>query len=210
MSSYDIASCVKFCEGLRVTSLVQMTKWAGISLAAAASALVSGCSSLSDSLDTRPNAGPCPVAASLYDASRKVEIKGEELYSNVGFTGEIIGVSGLCRYVDDQPIDMDMEITFAFGRGPAAEGDTASYDYFVSVTRRNRAVLEKRVFPLTVTFPKGADRVTATETINKIVIPRSDETISGLNFEVLVGFDLSEDELNFNRAGKRFRVNAGQ
>ena len=46
--------------------------------------------------------------------------------------------------------------------------------------------------------------LTKTETIGKIVIPRADESISGANFEVLVGFDLTEDQLKFNQNGRRF------
>ena len=51
---------------------------------------------------------------------------------------------------------------------------------------------------------------TATETIDAISIPRFDEGTSGANFEILVGFELSEEELAFNRSGQRFRVAAGQ
>ena len=40
----------------------------------------------------------------MYDASRLVEINGEERYSSVGFTGEITRVEGFCRYTGDNPI----------------------------------------------------------------------------------------------------------
>ncbi|MFC7291053.1 hypothetical protein [Hirschia litorea] len=190
-----------------MTGIIQRSKLAGMAFIAFG---VAGCSSVKDGLDSRPNEGPCPVAASLYDASRKVQLHGSEVFSNVGYTGEITGVSSFCRYVGDDPIRMEVTLDFAFGRGPAAEGMSHDYNYFVSVTRRGQAVIEKETFPLKVTFPKGADRVTATETIEHIVIPRADSSISGSNFEVLVGFELTDAELEFNRAGKRFRVNAGQ
>ena len=38
----------------------------------------------------------------------------------------------------------------------------------------------------------------------------SSATVSGNNFEVLVGFDVTPDQAQFNRDGKRFRINAGQ
>jgi len=196
-----------------VTGLIKRSKLGGFMKVAGFSLLalsVSGCSSVRESLDDRPNEGPCPVAASLFDAARKVEIKGNEVFENVGFTGEIVGVQSFCRYVGENPITMEMEIDFAFGRGPAAEGVTHDYNYFVTVTRRGRAVIEKQVLPLKVTFPAGADRVSVTEKIENIVIPRANATVSGSNFEVFVGFDLTDEELAFNRAGKRFRVNAGQ
>ncbi len=188
----------------KVTRLVKLA-----SVAVMAIGLV-GCSSVRDSFDTRQNEGPCPIVASLYDAARKVQIDGPEKYGNVGFTGEIQGVQGFCRYVEGDPITMELDIDFAFGKGPKAVGDTHNYQYFVSVTRRGRAVIEQQSFPLNVTFPKGSDRVTAKEKIENIVIPRADSSISGSNFEILIGFELTEDELKFNRDGKRFRVNAGE
>jgi len=95
------------------------------------------------------NPGPCPRAFSLYDASRLVEIRGDgaEKFGNVGFTGEIDKVRSLCRYYADRPIIADLTLDFSLGRGPAASGDTVTYNYFVAATRKNIDVLEKSVFP---------------------------------------------------------------
>jgi len=49
-----------------------------------------------------------------------------------------------------------------------------------------------------------------TESLNRITIPRATETTSGTNFEIIVGFDLTPEQIAWNRAGQRFRVNAGQ
>ena len=159
-----------------------------------------------------PNPGPCPRAFALYDASRLVEIRGDgaEKFSNVGFTGEIDSVRSLCRYFSDRPIRADLTMTFSFGRGPAAEGETMVYNYFVAPTRKNIDVLEKAVFPITVTFPPGQDRVTVTEEIDEILIPRANDTTSGENFEIVVGFVVTPEQRAFNADGKRFRISAGQ
>jgi hypothetical protein len=157
-----------------------------------------------------PNAGPCPPLGVLYDSSRKVSFaKPEERFANVGFTGEITNVRGLCRYAGADPIEMSMEIDFAFGRGPAAEGDSHTYRYWIAVTRKDLAPIEKQYFDVPVRFERGADRAAAVERIERIVIPRASESISGANFEILVGFELTPEELAFNRAGKRFRVDVG-
>ena len=50
--------------------------------------------------------------------------------------------------------------------------------------------------------------VSRTEHINRIVIPRANADISGENFEILVGFDLTPEQLQFNRDGRRFRIDA--
>jgi hypothetical protein len=52
--------------------------------------------------------------------------------------------------------------------------------------------------------------VTRTEEIDRIVIPRATADTSGENFEILVGLELTPEQLAFNRAGKRFRLDAGE
>lgn len=176
-------------------------------LAVALSALV-GCQSarrvlrVGEAAD--PNPGPCPSAYALADAARLVEIRGEERLANVGFTGEIMGVRSFCRYYGEQPIIADLEIDFGFGRGAAAEASSHTYQYFVAVTRRDQAVIHKETFPIRANFGND-DRVYQTERIDYIKIPRATETTSGTNFEIIVGFELTPEELEFNRAGKRFR-----
>jgi heme-degrading monooxygenase HmoA len=44
-----------------------------------------GCFNL-DALNDDPNVGLCPVAGSLYDANRVVDVQGVERHENVGFT----------------------------------------------------------------------------------------------------------------------------
>ena len=191
---------------MRKTSLMTCVLIAGLAL--------TGCRSTQEALSigqaAERNPGPCPRAFSLYDAERIVEFKGAESFSNVGFTGEIGDIRSLCRYYGSRPIAADLEMDIEFGRGPAASGSTATYEYFVAVTRKNIAVIEKQVFPLTVTFPAGADRVSLTEKIAEISIPRANEDTSGVNFEIIVGFVITPEQREFNAAGKRFRVSAGQ
>lgn len=162
--------------------------------------------------DDRPNVGPCPLMGVLYDTARIVKFNqaGSERYANIEFTGEMQGVHGLCRYVDANPIRMNMEIEMAFGRGPAATSDRQTYRYWVAVTRRGRAPIEKVYFDVDVRFPRGESVVTHRERIDEIVIPRANSEISGENFEILVGFELTPEQLQFNRDGRRFRIDAGQ
>lgn len=159
----------------------------------------------------QPNPGPCPQAFVLYDASRQVSFADErERFESVGFTAEIQAVRSACRYEGDGPIRADLEIDLGFGRGPAADGDRAAYTYWVAVTRSNLAVITKESFPLTVRFDRDEDTVYQRERIEEIIIPRAAETVAGTNFEILVGFDLTPEQLAFNRAGKRFTIQSGQ
>ncbi|MES1156831.1 MAG: Tat pathway signal sequence domain protein [Alphaproteobacteria bacterium] len=161
--------------------------------------------------DTRPNVGPCPLMGVLYDASRVVQFAApnEERYANISYTGEMEGVRGLCRYVDADPITMSLSVDMQFGRGPSATSMERTYRYWVAVARRNQAPIEKQYFDVNVRWQPNQAVVAHTEEINHIVIPRATADTSGENFEILVGFDLTPQQVQFNRDGKRFRIDAG-
>ena len=154
------------------------------------------------------NAGPCPYVKVLYDAARYVELKdNQEAPAAVGFTGEIEALSSACEYKSDQPIKVQARLLFGLGRGPQAAGDRKTYRYWVAVTDRDHAVIDKAYFDLPVTFPAGRDRVEMIQDVFGISIPRADIKVSGSNFEVLIGFDVTPQMADFNRLGKRFRPN---
>ncbi len=176
-----------------------------------AALLLAGCSTgIAERLDTRQNAGPCPPVGALYDSARYVSFVGDEIiYPNIEYTGEIIDARLYCRYIEDDPLSAEIEVEFAFGKGPAAISDEHVYPYYVAVIRRSGKVLAKEYFSVKADFD-GGQLDGKTELINRITIPRADESISGSNFEVIVGFDLTEEQLEYNRAGRRFRMDAGQ
>jgi len=156
------------------------------------------------------NAGPCPFVKVLYDAARYMEFKdNKESSAAVRYTGEIEDVSSTCEYRGTDPIKVKMVALFSFGRGPQADSTHKTYRYWVAVTQRNRQVIAKDYFDLPVSFPAGQDRTSKTDTVREIVIPRAASTVSGENFEILLGFDVTPEMADFNRQGKRFRVNAG-
>jgi hypothetical protein len=156
------------------------------------------------------NAGPCPYVKVLYDASRYVEFKdGKESPSATGFTGEIQGISSGCAYKSDDPIK-------SARRGPVPAGPWSSGrrqpPHLPLLGGRHRAEPgrdRQGIFRPADRLLAGQDRIFATETLNTITIPRADAKVSGGNFEVLVGFDVTPEMAAFNRDGKRFRVNAG-
>lgn len=161
-------------------------------------------------LNRQANAGPCPFVKILYDAARYLEMPFDQPgAANVAFTGEIQGLSADCVYRDEDPIQVSMNILFELGRGPQAQGDTRTYRYWIAVTDRNNAILNKEYFDLPVNF-SGQNRVSVEEEIRGIVIPRASMTTSGSNFEILVGFEVTPEMAEFNRTGSRFRINAGQ
>jgi hypothetical protein len=150
--------------------------------------------------------GPCPYVKVLYDAARYHEFKDNKVSASAAtWTGEIEGISSDCAYKGNQPIHVGMNIGFSLGRGPQAVGNSKVYHYWVAVTERDKTVLAKQEFDLPVTFAPGQNTVHVDTQIANIQIPRADITVSGANFEVLVGFDVTPDMADFNRQGKHFR-----
>ena len=106
------------------------------------------------------------------------------------------------------PIVVEMSTTFQIGRGPMATGDTKTINYWIAVTDRNKGILAKQPFSFVAKFPRGADRVLEFQHTDQITIPRAAATVSGENFEVLVGFEVTPEQAAFNRDGTRFPIDA--
>lgn len=150
--------------------------------------------------------GPCPYVKVLYDAARYEEFQDNKEASDMAqWTGQINGVNSDCAYKGTEPIHVAMDISFSLGRGPKAESKDKIYHYWVAVTERDKTVLAKKEFDLPVTFADGQQARDVNTRIEDIEIPRADITVSGANFEVLVGFDVTPQMADFNRQGKHFR-----
>jgi len=150
--------------------------------------------------------GPCPYVKVLYDAARYEDFQdNKESTDTAKWTGQINGINSDCAYKGTEPIRVGMDISFSLGRGPKAAGNSNTYHYWVAVTERDKTVLAKKEFDLPVTFADGQQAVDVNTRIEDIEIPRADITVSGANFEVLVGFDVTPQMADFNRQGKHFR-----
>lgn len=157
--------------------------------------LVTGC--MDDEGEFPP---ACPQAEILPDAGDLVRYRdtGHDL-TDLVLRARITGLSGRCTNTKQATVlrtqvSVGMDVT----RGPAAHGREAALAYFVAVTEGER-VLDKRVFPLHVEFPPNTDRVrlTGAEVDLSLPTPRGR---SGAAYRVVVGYQLTPQELAENRA----------
>lgn len=169
-----------------------------------AAAAAGGCSSM-DQEAREANPAPCPNVVVLNDASRMVEFDGEQRLENVAYTAEITDVRTRCRYFGDRPIDAEVDIDFAFGKGPKGEFGEKYFRYFVSVTRTDLEVIAKKEFIVPIDFDDDRIVVVTEEEIDKITIPRASEETSGLNFEIIVGLSVTPEQAIYNRSGKSLK-----
>lgn len=162
------------------------------------------CASSNKAADKR-NPAPCPNILVLNDAARMIEFDGEEVIEDVAYTAEITNVSIGCRYFGDNPIDTEISVEMAFGRGPQGAAEEKLFTYFVAVTRKDLEVITKKEFTLPIRFNKKRSVVVLEDEIDEITIPRSGEEISGVNFEIVVGLKLTPQQAVFNRSGKSLK-----
>ena len=176
-------------------------------LGSATALLLTGCGSNSKAVASRErNPAPCRNIIVLQEAARLVDFgDAEEAIENVKWSAEIESVSLGCRYFADEPIIADLDIAFAFGRGPVADAREHTFDYFVAVTRTNTEVIAKETFSLPIKFSSKENVVRREVEIEKITIPRAGEQVSGTNFEVVVGLALTPQQAVFNRSGKSLK-----
>jgi len=171
----------------------------------AAAAALTACASSDQKAARKANPAPCPNILVLNDAARVIEFDGAETADNIAYTGEIVNVSSNCRYFTDKPIDAQVSIDLAFGKGPKASSDEKVFTYFVAVTRRNSDLIAKEEFHVPVKFDGERPVETARVDIDKIIIPRANDGISGVNFEIVVGFAVTPKQAIYNRSGKSLK-----
>ena len=176
----------------------------GLSRASAATAvlilLVGGCA-----LFQKPPPGPCPRVSVLGVAAKLVLFRpgpGRDLI-DVEFEGEITPLGGGCNYVDrDRAIEMRLEFRIAALRGPAAVGPTVEFPYFVAIVGPDQAILAKQVFASPIEFEKNRRRAGALEQTDQTIPLAEGQT--GADFEILVGFQLTAAQLDYNRQQRQF------
>ena len=76
--------------------------------------------------------------------------------------------------------------------------------YFVAVVDKDQKVLARELFDSTFTFQANQRQAAAIEEIEQIIPIRGD--LRGLDYEVLVGFQLTPEQLEFNRQERQRRT----
>tara|TARA_R110002167_G_scaffold39648_1_gene122266 strand:- start:283 stop:798 length:516 start_codon:yes stop_codon:yes gene_type:complete len=160
--------------------------------------LLAGCS-----LFQKDDPRACPRVSILNDAARVAVYRdgpGRDLI-DVMHEGQIGDIGWSCKY-DKTQVNVLAKISFLAQRGPASDRPEASFKYFVAITADGQEILAKKVFTTVVAFPSGLSQAGVFEEIEQI-IPLPDLE-SGPNYEIIVGFQLSEEQLKHIRKRRRF------
>ena len=164
-------------------------------------AAVVGCSS------SEKKAEACPRVAVLSEAgslTRYVRSSGTDIL-DIDFQGEIADLDAQCEYPDKKAtrqVLVQLAPVFVLSRGAANTDRKADFTYFVSVVR-NEEILSKQLFEVSSEFADNRSRVVLKDDNPPIAVDiplpyRAAE----YEYEVLVGFQLTQEELQRNQASR--------
>ncbi len=147
----------------------------------------------------RPQFAPaCPQTGILGDAADLTRFRstGTDLTDMV-VDGRITGLRGKCSYDGGEHLATVLSVDLELMRGPAMQGRTAEVTYFVSVAKGDQ-ILDKKDYTLRVAFDRNSGQLRLTGDEIDLSLPTPGK-VTGSDYRILVGFQLSPQELAFNR-----------
>lgn len=146
----------------------------------------------------------CPRVSALPELARVTQFADETkpVPSTILTETEITKIDSSCITSEDS-INLDIVLNFTSKLGTAglAQGASQSsytHAYFVAVVHPDGSILAKDVFGLSPVFSSGQKEVFSSERLQQ-TIPLSSK-IPASQYQIMVGFQLSEAELAYNRS----------
>ncbi len=190
------------CESIKcLAEGIILGKSAAFGLASIALLLLWGCETESDSAK---EAGGCPTGAALAEASTVTKLRpggGKDL-TDVVMTAELAKPKVSCDYdKDENKVSASFSFPVTVKRGPAATNAPLTLSYFAAVVDADNNVLTKQTFTRDISLDQNATSFSETPDGMTFTIPKGKKPVG---YEVLVGFQLTRDELAYNRERHRY------
>jgi hypothetical protein len=165
-------------------------------IVAALALAVSGCANPFKKKDPLP----CPSAAIVKDASRKVVFRpgpGRDV-TDIVVEARLPRILVSCEY-NDRGVEVTTVVNIIAARGPADTTRRANIRYFVAVINPQTQIIGKREFESELRFPINIDRgFTSEELVQMIPVGKG---VAADGYAIAVGFQLTREELEANRRG---------
>ncbi|MEQ9448020.1 MAG: hypothetical protein RLN70_03825, partial [Rhodospirillaceae bacterium] len=124
--------------------------------------------------------------------------------SDVAYEVEIVSFEGSCD-VDDDEVEVSLNIDFRLTSGPAAQAGPAVFHYFVAIPQFFPRPEGKEVFEVRRQLSGGVTApINLTESNISITIPL-EQNQPAAAFDVYLGLQLSDEQLDFNRQRLQLR-----
>ncbi|MBM3558827.1 MAG: hypothetical protein FJX53_02830 [Alphaproteobacteria bacterium] len=150
---------------------------------------------------------PCPAIVVVGDTAELTQFRpgpGRDL-TDVVAEGRIDRFDGFCETDRNRDgtgeIAVELQLFFVIASGPANTTRFATYEYFVAIADTSERILAKQTFSAEVAFEGNRNRLTAFETLVQTIPVTAGQ--DGGAFTVYVGFQLTPDQLAYNRSKRR-------
>ncbi len=140
----------------------------------------------------------CPRFGGLETATQQVKFRpgdGKDL-TDVMYMVRLDSVQRKCQY-DKNGVAIEMSVGFALELGPANPDRNATFQYFVAIADADSNVMAKEVFPVTLAFPANVGYVEKKDVLDQRIPLPVNRSASA--YQILVGLQLTEAELEYNR-----------
>jgi len=171
-----------------------LSGWMSRAAVCAALLALSGCK-----IFVKDDPPPCPRISVVEDASKLIRFtNGGHDANAIESTAEITRYRGTCFYdKDEKTMQVSVTVGFDAFAGPAFVPGPHRVDYFVAIPAFNGPE-GKKIFPLKLDIPQDPKGKHIDDGDVTISFPVKD--IKKLEaYEIFVGFQLSPEELDFNR-----------
>ncbi len=170
--------------------------WAGAAIAGVG--ILAGCGST-------PEPPVCPPVSVLSEAAALTRFapgRGTDLV-DVDMHAEIADIRSACVFAKEKNGVSKLVVAVApsiiAARGPANESRKADFQYFVSVVGADRTILNKQLFPVNISFPGNNTRVEIFQDDPPVSIDLPLGADEDARYQILLGLQMSEAELRYNR-----------
>ena len=180
-------------------STVKTGHFCTLSMMAVAAMLLSGCGLQAAKIKM------CPVTSVLADTAVYPGFRAGAEGDPAGeaFMARLVNVTTDCDFdADKQRSDSSVELSFRATRNPTGEGSTFSVPYYLAVTYAGQ-ILTKRTFDVKFSFRPGESSTEFTADVDS-VLTQIDAGKLPYDYQILVGLQLSESQLNYIRQMGRF------
>jgi hypothetical protein len=140
----------------------------------------------------------CPTVGIIGELSAVSRFDGHGTgFPNLAYRASLGDLKTECK-VNDEGAHMTITIATLAEIGPVATSRSAEFPYFIAITDPDDKILTKRVFSNAIDF-KGSQARAGARDVDTETIPMP-EPADAPKYHVIIGFQLTEEELAFNRS----------
>lgn len=154
------------------------------------------------SSDKGPPPG-CPVTNFVEDLDHMTVFRDNSVgdLTDVRFDARFGSLSAICNFESDELV-MDIAFQVIATRGPADSIQEAPVKYFLAIADETGQVIAKQEFDNTLPFKGNLRRVAATDEFAPTIPYPEDRKLLN-QYRVLIGFQMTPEQLRYNRSQRR-------